>query len=185
MAKSAEAAEADFKKGLEGVVAGESKICQVDGQAGRLMYAGYDILDLVEGASFEEVIYLLWNKHLPNQKQLDSFNKKLVAERSLPTGLVYTMRTLPHTTPPMDALRSCVSLLSVYDPDDPEDNSEEANLRRCFRIMAKVPSWWRLRAVRKGHEPVEPSNTLTCLATSLPVDGQQPTTLSSGRWRSG
>jgi len=181
MAKDAGAAEADFKKGLEGVVAGESKICLVDGQEGRLMYAGYDVLDLVEGASFEEVIYLLWNKHLPNQKQLDQFNKKLISERALPTGLVYTMRTLPHTTPPMDALRSCVSLLSVYDPEDPEDSSEEANLRRCFRIMAKVPSLVAtFERLRKGHEPVEPSNTLNMAGNFLyQLTGQQPTQLSS------
>ncbi|NUQ02063.1 MAG: citrate synthase [Armatimonadetes bacterium] len=179
MAKKAPSTE--FAKGLEGVVAGETRISKVEGDIGRLSYCGYDILDLVEHCTFEEVIYLLWFNELPNRDQLREFNARLVAERSLPTGLIYTMRTLPHTTPPMDALRSCVSLLSVYDPDDPHDMSTEAHWRRCYRLMAKLPcvvaTFERLRS---GHEPVEPNPTLSLAGNLLyQLTGQVPSELSA------
>lgn len=171
----------DFAKGLEGVVAAESRICRVEGDIGRLSYGGYDILDLVEHCTFEEVIYLLWYDELPNADQLAEFTAQLIAERQLPTGLVYTMRTLPHTTPPMDALRSCVSLLSVYDPDRPDDSSAEANWRRCFRLMAKLPcvvaTFDRLR---NGHEPVEPHPSLGLAGNFLyQLTGQIPSALQA------
>lgn len=177
----AKAEQSEFAKGLEGIVAAESRICQVEGDIGRLSYRGYDILDLVEGCTFEEVIYLLWYGVLPTRDELREFNAKLVAERDLPTGLVYTMRTLPHTTPPMDALRSCVSLLSVYDPDRNDDRSEAANWRRCFRLMAKLPCVVAtFERLRNGHEPVEPNPTLGLAANFLyQLTGQVPTDLSS------
>lgn len=167
--------------GLEGVYAGDTRISRVEGDVGRLTYCGYDILDLVEHCSFEEVIYLLWYDELPNRAQLKDFNEKLAVERQLPTGLIYTMRTLPHTTPPMDALRSCVSLLSVYDPEDPLDISEETNWRRAFRIMAKVPGIVAtFERLRHGHEPVEPNPQLGMAANFLyQLTGQMPTDLSA------
>lgn len=179
--------ESGLKKGLEGVIAGVSRICRVEGDIGRLSYGGYDILDLVENCSFEEVIYLLWYGELPNRTQLDEFSAKLAAERELPTGLVYTMRTFPHTTPPMDALRSCVSLLSVYDPDDPEDRSMEANWRRCYRIMAKLPSVVAtFDRLRHGHEPVEPNPRLSLAGNFLyQLTGQAPTDLSAKAFEAG
>ncbi|MCC7495203.1 MAG: citrate synthase [Fimbriimonadaceae bacterium] len=172
---------ADFARGLEGVVAAESRICRVDGETPRLSYSGYDILDLVEHATFEEVIYLLWFDELPNRTQLQEFIAKLAAERHLPTGLVYTMRTLPHTTPPMDALRSCVSLLSVYDPEDSHDCSVEANWRRCIRLMSKLPSVVAtFDRLRHGHEPVEPNPQLGLAANFLyQLTGQIPNDLSA------
>ncbi|MBI2300293.1 MAG: citrate synthase [Armatimonadetes bacterium] len=167
--------------GLEGVVAGVTRISRVEGDVGRLSYCGYDIVELAEQCSFEEVIYLLWYNELPGRKQLREFVAKLMAERPLPTGLVYTMRTLPHTTPPMDALRSCVSLLSVYDPEDPLDTGDESNWRRAFRIMAKLPNIVAtFERLRTGHEPVEPNPTLGIAANFLyQMTGQIPNDLSA------
>ncbi len=175
------ATETDFARGLEGVVAAETRICRVEGDVPRLSYCGYDAAELVEHASFEEVIYLLWFHELPNREQLAEFTAHLSEERQLPTGLVYTMRTLPHTTPPMDALRSCVSLLSVYDPDPASDTSEEANWRRCFRLMSKLPSVVAtFDRLRHGREPVEPSPKLGLAANFLyQLTGQMPSDLSA------
>jgi citrate synthase len=180
LAKATEEA-AVMAKGLEGVIAGETRISRVEGDIGRLSYCGYDIRDLVEHTTFEEVIYLLWHLELPNRQQLREFIDALVAERELPPGLIYTMRTLPHTTPPMDALRSCVSLLSVYDPEDPSDHCEATNWRRAVRLMAKLPcvvaTFDRLR---HGHEPVPPNPTMGIAANVLyQFTSQVPTDLAA------
>jgi citrate synthase len=171
-----EAANESFAKGLRGVVAAQTRISRVEGDVGRLSYAGYDIKDLVAHCDFEEVIYLLWYLEMPNQVQLDEFKQRLIAERPLPQGLIYTMRTLPHTTPPMAALRSLVSLLSVYDPEKPEDRSTEANLRRAFRLMSKLPAAVAtFERLRKGHEPVDPDPSLSFAANFLyQMTGQGP-----------
>ncbi len=158
----------EFVKGLRGVVAAQTKISRVEGDIARLSYCGYDILDLVEHCTFEEVIYLLWHQELPTKAQFEEFNNMLVAERTLPAGLIYTMRTLPHTTLPMDALRSCVSLLSVYDPERQGDRSVEANWRKAVRLMAKVPCIVAtFERLRKGHEPVDAHPRLSMAANFL------------------
>ncbi|MBI5832490.1 MAG: citrate synthase [Armatimonadetes bacterium] len=166
----------DFARGLRGVVAAQTRISRVEGDIGRLSYCGYDIKDLVEHCTFEEVIYLLWNLELPTKAQFAAFSEKLVAERTLPAGLIYTMRTLPHTTPPMDALRTCVSLLSVYDPEKPEDRSLEANWRRAMRLMAKLPCVVAtFERLRKGHEPVDPHPGLSMAGNFMYLmTGQMP-----------
>ena len=172
---AAERADA-LKRGLEGVVAAETRLSRVEGEIGRLSYCGYDIMDLVDHCSFEEVIYLLWHLELPTKAQFHEFNAALAVERTLPAGLIYTMRTLPHTTPPMDALRSCVSLLSVYDPDDPADISPAVNWRRAYRIMSRLPcivaTFERLRS---GHEPVDPDPKVSIAGNFLYLmTGQMP-----------
>jgi len=166
----------DFAKGLRGVVAAQTRISRVEGDIGRLSYCGYDIKDLVAHCTFEEVIYLLWNLELPSRAQFKVFSEKLAAERTLPAGLIYTMRTLPHTTPPMDALRTCVSLLSVYDPEKPDDRSTEANWRRAMRLMAKLPCVVAtFERLRKGHEPVDPHPGLSMAGNFLYLmTGQMP-----------
>jgi citrate synthase len=165
-----------FARGLRGVVAAMTRISRVEGDIGRLSYAGYDIKDLVEHCTFEEVIYLLWYLELPNRKQLAAFTERLAVERTIPQGLIYTMRTLPHTTPPMEALRSCVSLLSVYDPESPDDRSPEANWRRAYRLMSKLPCVVAtFERLRKGHEPVDPDPSLSLAANFLYLmTGQMP-----------
>ncbi len=168
--------ESRVARGLEGIYASETALSRVEGDIGRLSYCGYDIRDLAEYSTFEETIYLLWHGELPNAQQLAQFHRLLAAERELPVGLVYTMRTLPHNTPPMDALRSCVSLLSTYDPDDPEDRSDEARWRRAIRIQAKMPAIVATyNRLRTGHEPVPPDSSLSLAGNFLyQLQGERP-----------
>src|SRR4051794_36898590 len=100
-------------KGLEGVVAANSEICFIDGMAGRLVYRGYEIADLVENASFEEVCYLLWEGHLPNRTELATLKNQLAASEPLPKHVMAILHALPHESAPMDVLRTAVSALGA------------------------------------------------------------------------
>src|SRR5215213_6633439 len=100
--------------GLEGVIAGESEICYIDGYQGVLSYRGYNIHTLAENASFEEVIFLLWNGWLPRQAELDQLRKDLAAARGLPSPIVDFLKVAEKANT-MDMLRTAVSMLSLYD----------------------------------------------------------------------
>src|SRR5438105_15313372 len=115
------------KAGLEDVVVSTSDICFIDGREGRLVYRGYDVNDLVEHSSFEEVVYLLWHGTLPSRKELDAHVKALAATatRKLPAGLIALLRALPKKTTPMEVLRTGVSALSAFRPDS-ADTSRDA-----------------------------------------------------------
>ena len=123
--------------GLEGVVATSSKICFIDGSQGILSYFGYNIHTLADNATFEEVIYLLWNGKLPNKQELTGLKSALIAERELPNEVVAFLRTVPKGSAPMDVLRTAVSMLSLYDPLA-ADNSDEANVKKAVKLMARV-----------------------------------------------
>lgn len=125
-------------KGLEGVVANDTKLGDVRGQEGELIYCGYDIKELAGKASFEEVIYLLWNLRLPNRPELEELKKQLGAERRLPDKVTEFLKTTPETALPIDVLRTAVSMLGLYDLLLPMDQSLEANRRRAISIMAKI-----------------------------------------------
>jgi citrate synthase len=133
--------------GLEGIVAAESRICFIDGDAGILSYQGYNIHTLAENATFEEVIYLLWNGRLPKQTELNQLKAALVANRDIPAEVTAFLKSAGKALP-MDVLRTAVSMLSLYDPDA-RDNSPEANQRKATRLMAQtatiVTSFDRLR----------------------------------------
>jgi citrate synthase len=122
--------------GLEGVIAGESEICYIDGYQGILSYRGFNIHTLAEKAIFEEVIFLLWNGRLPTQAELDELKKQLVAERELPGAVVEFLGGIPKGSP-MDVLRTAVSMLSLYD-SEAQDMSAEANHRKAARLMART-----------------------------------------------
>src|SRR5438094_6383105 len=102
--------------GLEGVVAAKSEICFIDGVGGRLVYRGYEIGDLVENTTFEEVAYLLWEGKLPNRSELTTLKQQLSASEPLPKHVMAILHAMPHETPPMDVLRTAVSALSAIDP---------------------------------------------------------------------
>src|SRR5215475_9674579 len=133
--------------GLEGVIAGESEICYIDGYQGILSYRGYNIHTLAEHATFEEVIFLLWDGRLPTRDELDRLKNDLVAERELPAPVVEFLKGVPKSNA-MDMLRTAVSMLSLYD-SEAQDMSPEANHRKAARLMAKtatiVTSFERLR----------------------------------------
>jgi len=140
--------------GLEGVVATSSTICFIDGNEGVLSYNGFNIHTLADNATFEEVIYLLWNGKLPNRSELDGLKKSLVAERELPGELSASLKSVPQGAQPMDVLRTAISMLSLYDPLA-RDNSPEANVKKAVKLMARVAtivtSYDRLR---KGREAI-------------------------------
>ncbi len=141
--------------GLEGVVAADSSICYIDGVKGSLSYRGYNIHVLAECASFEEVVYLLWHGYLPTQKDLAAFQASLIEQRGLPRGVRKYLASVP-LAPPMDVMRTAVSMLAQYDPEA-GNMSPEANSRKAFRLMAKtstiVADFERLRAGAKVVKP--------------------------------
>lgn len=133
--------------GLEGVIATQSEICFIDGEAGILAYHGYDIHTLATNATFEEVVFLLWNGRLPNRTELDYLKKNLVQWRPIPEPVQTFLGTVPQATP-MDVLRTAVSMLSLHDPLA-KDMSTESNLAKAHRLMSQtatiVTSFDRLR----------------------------------------
>ena len=150
---------ANVVAGLQDVALTESKICRIDGSAGELIYRGYDIRDLSENVTFEETAHLLWSGELPTQAELDSLSGQLAAERELDEAAYRLIALYPRAAEPMDALRTCVSLLASCD-SEMEDNSPEANLRKAVRLTAKFPTV--LAAVYRrsqGLEPIRPQTT--------------------------
>jgi 2-methylcitrate synthase/citrate synthase II len=131
-----ETKELPYSPGLAGVIAGETEICWVDPNAG-LMYRGYDIHEMAEKASFEEVAYLLLNGELPDFDQLGKFTRDIAGERDLPAPVQKMLRLMPRDTHPMDMLRTGVSMLAPFDKDL-NDHSHSANLRKAIRLIAKV-----------------------------------------------
>src|SRR5437879_5078984 len=124
--------------GLEGVVAGESEICFIDGYAGILSHRGYNIHTLSDHATFEEVIYLLWNGRLPKEGELQALKAELAANRAIPQPVLDFLGSAPKAVP-MDVLRTAVSMLSLYDPLA-RDNSSEANQAKAKKLMAQTPT---------------------------------------------
>src|SRR5881628_1260856 len=150
----------DYSPGLAGVIAGETAICWVDPNAG-LMYRGYDIHEMAQRASFEEVAYLLLNGELPDMKQLAQFARQIAAERELPEPVIEMLRLMPRSTHPMDMLRTGVSMLSAFD-SELSDNSHDANIRKSIRLIARVSTLitdgWR---ISRGEEPLPEKPDLT------------------------
>src|SRR5271156_6676826 len=110
-------------KGLEGVVATTSGICYIDGDAGVLAYRGYDIHDLAEHSTFEEVCHLLWFGHLPKGGELEAISRRLAEERNLDASIIDLLRSAPKHALPMDVLRTAVSALSFYDAEYDRSNT--------------------------------------------------------------
>jgi citrate synthase len=128
----------DFAKGLEGVVANETRLGDVRGQEGQLIYCGFDINELAGKVCFEEVVFLLWNNRLPNRTELADLKQALAAERKLPDQIVQFIRTTPKTALPIDVLRTAVSMLGLHDPSLVLDDTLDANRRRAISVVAKV-----------------------------------------------
>jgi citrate synthase len=122
--------------GLEGIVAAESSICFIDGDAGILSYQGYNVHILAEKATFEEVIYLLWHGRLPKQAELDELKAALVESRPIPAEVTAFLKGVGKSSP-MDVLRTAVSMLSLYDPIA-RDMSPEANAKKAAKLMAQT-----------------------------------------------
>ena len=129
---------AQFAKGLEGVIANETRLGDVRGQEGELVYCGYEIHELAGKVSFEEAIYLLWNDRLPNRAELAELKQQLASERELPEQVIQFIKSTPKTALPIDVLRTAVSMLGLHDPSLLLDDTFEADRRRAIAILAKV-----------------------------------------------
>ena len=154
-------------KGLEGIVATTSSICYNDGDQGVLAYRGIDIHELADHSNFEEVCYLLWFGKLPTRNELKELRERLAAERKLDPAILDLLRTAPRHTDPMDVLRTAVSALSFYDPDE-KSNDHNANVAKAIRLTSQiamiVAAYDR---IRKGKKVVESDRSLSHAANFL------------------
>ncbi|MGO9405022.1 MAG: citrate synthase [Terriglobales bacterium] len=154
-------------KGLEGVAATTSGICYIDGEQGVLAYRGYDIHDLADHSTFEEVCHLLWFGHLPNASELKALKQRLAEERKLDASIVYSLQLAPKHALPMDVLRTTVSELSFFDPEY-DRNDHDANVNKAIRLTSQlamiVATYDR---IRKGEPVVESDRSLSHAANFL------------------
>lgn len=166
---------ADYSPGLEGIIAGTTKICTVSPEGTRLTYRGYDVEELVEHCKYEDVSYLLMEGDLPDASQRVAFRQLLASQRALPEAVLQAMACYPKNTNAMDGLKAAVTLLALYDADS-QDNSLEATKRKGCRLMAQMPTivaaHYRLQ---QGLQPVAPNYALSHAADFLTMlTGTQP-----------
>jgi citrate synthase len=162
-------------KGLEGIVATNSSICWIDGDAGVLSYRGIDIHELAQRSTFEETTYLLWFGKLPSASELADFTKKLAEARKLDSKIFELLRTVPSSGSPMEVLRTAVSMLSLYDADE-KDNSHDANVRKAYRLTSQIAMIVAtFDRIRKGKPVVEADPSLSHAANFLwMLNGEKP-----------
>jgi citrate synthase len=168
-------------KGLEGVVATTSKICYIDGEEGVLAYRGIDIHELADHSTFEETCYLLWNGALPNKSQLKELHERLASERKLDPAIIEMLRSLPKGAMPMDVLRTAVSALGLYDPEE-KKGDHTANVSKSIRLTSQiamiVAAYDRLR---KGRDVVKPDPSLSHSANFLLLLNGEPPSKTAER----
>src|SRR3984957_6880505 len=162
-------------KGLEGIVATTSSICYIDGDQGVLAYRGIDIHELADYSNFEETCYLLWFGKLPSPSELKDLRERLARERKLDPAIIELLRSAPKQTQSMDVLRTAVSALSFYDPDE-KNNDHNANVAKAIRLTSQiamiVAAYDR---VRKGKDVVAPDPSLSHAANFLlMLNGTKP-----------
>jgi citrate synthase len=161
--------------GLEGIVVGETVLSNVEGEAGRLTYRGYDIHDLADTASYEEVVHLLLFGHLPTHAELAELQKRLCAKRTLPSGVLAIMHAIPRDAWPMDVLRTGVSALAHFVPHR-ADGAHETSVDTAIDLIAKFPTivaaWDRMR---RRLDPIGPDPKLNTAANFLYMrSGEHP-----------
>jgi citrate synthase len=154
-------------KGLEGVVATTSSICYIDGDSGILAYRGIDIHELADHSTFEETCYLLWFGHLPSRSELQDLRDRLAQERQLDASIIHSLHLAPKQALPMDVLRTTISALSFYDPEE-KNNDREANIHKTIRLTAQLPMIVAAYdRIRRGLDVVEPDRSLSHAANFL------------------
>lgn len=168
-------ATAVASKGLEGIVATNSSICWIDGDAGVLAYRGIDIHELASKSTFEETTYLLWNGRLPNRSELDTFTGHLTGARKLPAQILDLMKSFPKQATPMEVLRTTVSALSFYDPNE-KAVDHDSNIRKSFDLTAQIAMLVAtFDRIRKGKEIVAPDPSLSHAGNFLwMLTGEKP-----------
>jgi citrate synthase len=163
-------------KGLEGIVATNSRICYIDGDRGVLAYGGIDIHELADHSNFEETCYLLWFGKLPTGNELGDLKRRLAEGRKLDPAILTLLRNAPSSALPMDVLRTAVSALSFYDQEE-RKNDHEANVNKAIRLTSQiamiVAAYDR---IRKNLPVVEPDRSLSHAANFLlMLNGKRPT----------
>lgn len=157
MSDKANAPTAPSAAGLRGVAVATSSMSDVIGDKGQLIYQGYDIHDLAAHSSFEEVIFLLWNKVLPKQTELDELKRSLSASYEIPAEIIELMKRIPRDADPIDVLRTTVSALEFYDPTS-RQLSREASVKTAVKLTAQFPNLVATaERIRKGLDPVKPN----------------------------
>ena len=162
-------------KGLEGVIAANTRLSDVRGDVGQLIYCGYDINELAGKVSYEEVVHLLHHNHLPNTKELAELKATLAGFRDIPRGVIELVTKLPKDCPPMHAIRTGVSALGCYDTTA-DDDTMDAQRRKALRLIAQIPVITAyFHRARQGLSLVAPDPTLGEAANFLyMVDGVKP-----------
>ena len=166
---------ATHAKGLEGIVAAETRLSDVRGEEGVLIYAGYNINELAGKATYEEVVHLLHENRLPNRSELNALKKTLASYRAIPAKVVDILRALPKETPPMHAIRTGISALGCFDPKA-DDAPLEEQKRLALKLIAQIPVITAYsHRIRTGRNVVEPDPSLGEAANFLwMLDGEKP-----------
>ena len=154
--KAKETPTAPASTGLRGVVVGASTVSDVVGDKGELIYQGYNIHDLAKSSTFEEVAFLLWDRRLPKQSELDELKRVLSSSYAVPNEVLTLLKQLPHDADPIDTLRTAVSALEFYDPtarDISLENSRKISIKLTGQFATLVAAADR---IRNGKEPVAP-----------------------------
>jgi citrate synthase len=169
------------KGGLEGVVVARSRLCSIDGHNGILIYSGYDVGDLAEHSSYEEVCFLTLHGRLPLREEMDEFVSDLAAHRELSEETDSVVDMLATHAAPMEMLRTAVSSDSFDDPDK-DSNAADANVRKATRLIAKMPTMVaRYHRRRSGLEPIPPDASLSHAANFLHMLNGEPVTEAAAK----
>ena len=150
------------KGGLDGVEVADITTSYIDGSIGKLIYSGYAIEDLAENASFEEVLFLLFNSRLPNRNEYEELRSTIAQNAAIPNDVISMMKSLPKDTAAMATLRTAVSMLSAYDADAEDLTDKELATAKAFRLTGQITTvcaaWMR---IVKGEEPISPRTDLS------------------------
>ncbi|MBL75349.1 MAG: citrate (Si)-synthase [Chloroflexi bacterium] len=166
--------DVELKRGLRDVYFESTESSFVIGDVGRLIYRGYDIHDLAENASFEEVVHLMMVGHLPNKSELEQFDNSLRQSRSIPNEVIQVIDHIKNGHP-MDVLRTAVSSLAAFE-SDVDDTAHDATLRKGMKITAQVPTIVAAHhRIRSGLSPIDPDTSLSHAANFLyMLSGDKP-----------
>ena len=175
MTTKADAPVAASTAGLRGVAAATSSISDVNGEKGELIYQGYNIHDLAEQSTFEEVVFLLWNKRLPTSSELAELEKSLRANYAVSADVIALIKQFPREADPIDVLRTAVSALEFYDADA-RNLSREASVKTAIKLTAQFPTLVAAAdRIRRGLEPITPDPGLNIAANFLyQLKGERP-----------
>lgn len=167
-------------RGLDDIYVKETSICLVDGERGRLLYRGFDIRDLAQRSSFEEVVFILIHGRLPTREELDQAKRTLAEHRAITPDTIRLLRCMPGDAPPMDVLRTAVSYMSNFDSER-DDPTRVANMRKAQRLIAKFPTIIAAHhRIRQRRKPLPPDPDLGIAQDYLRmVTGKTPDPLSA------